>query len=79
VIFGGQVMLHLKMRIDETVLPIAVDYLHLQGRDKGKVSLGIMEWVAEEVRFLMAAAGQPRPSDFSALGAMHTLSHWKRR
>jgi uncharacterized protein (TIGR03067 family) len=78
VVFGGQVMLHVKMRIDDTVLPIAVDYLHLHGREKGKVSHGIMEWLDEEVRFLMAAPGQPRPSNFSALGVGETLSQWKR-
>jgi uncharacterized protein (TIGR03067 family) len=79
VVFGGQIMLHVKMRIDEDVLPIAVDYLHLRGPDKGKVSRGIMEWVGEEVRFLIATASQPRPTSFSAPGAGQTLSHWKRR
>jgi uncharacterized protein (TIGR03067 family) len=78
VVFGGQVMLHVKTRIDDEVLPVAVDYLHLHGRDKGRVSHGIMEWLGEEVRFLMAAPGQPRPSSFSNPGAGQTLSHWKR-
>ena len=78
VVFGGQLMLHVKMRIDDTALPLAVDYLHLCGTDKGKVSQGIMEWVGEEVCFLMAAPGQPRPSRFSFCGAGHTLSQWKR-
>ena len=62
------------MRIDESVVPIAVDYLHLRGPDKGKVSYGIMEWVGEEVRFLMAAAGQPRPSSFLVPGAGRPLA-----
>ena len=79
VVFGGQVMLHVKMRIDESVQPAAVDYLHLRGPDKGKVSHGIMEWVGEEVRFFIAAAGQPRPTSFSAPGAGQTLSHWRRQ
>jgi len=78
VVFGGQLMLHVKMRIDDTVLPLAVDYLHLHGADKGKVSRGIMEWVGEEVRFLMATPGQPRPSSFSSPWPGQTLSQWKR-
>lgn len=79
VAFGGQVMLDVKMRIDDKVLPIAVDYLHLRGPDKGKLSHGIMEWVGEEVRFFIATSGQPRPTSFSAPGKGQTLSYWKRR
>ena len=79
VVFGGQVMLHVKMRIDDSVAPLAVDYLHLRGTDKGKVSHGIMEWLGDDVRFLMPAAGQPRPSSFSEPSKGQTLSHWTRR
>jgi len=79
VIFGGQVMLHVKMRIDDGATPIAVDYLHLRGADKGKVSLGIMEWVGDEVRFLIAAPGQPRPTTFSPAGKGQTFSQWRRK
>jgi uncharacterized protein (TIGR03067 family) len=76
VTFGGQVMLHVKMRINDTVLPVEVDYLHLTGSGKGKISLGIMEWVDDEVRFLIAAPGKPRPSSFAATDAGLTLSCW---
>jgi len=79
VVFGGQVMLQVKIRIDESASPIAVDYLHLRGGDKGKVSLGIMEWIGEEVRFLIATPGEPRPTTFDSPGARQALSHWKRR
>jgi uncharacterized protein (TIGR03067 family) len=79
VVFGGQVMLHVRMRLDDTVRPVAVDYLHLRGADEGKVSHGILEWLGEEVRFLIAAPGQPRPSSFSSPGVGQTLSHWRRR
>ena len=78
VVFGGQVMLHVKIRIDESVSPVAIDYLHLTGPDQGKVSRGILEWVGEELRILMAAPGHQRPVDFSAPGADQTLSHWRR-
>jgi uncharacterized protein (TIGR03067 family) len=65
VIFGGQVMLHAKVRIDDGATPIAVDYLNLAGPGKNTISRGIMEWNGEEARFLMATPGQPRPAGFA--------------
>ena len=79
VVFGGQVMVHAKVRVDETASPIAIDYLNLDGKEGGTVTRGIMEWVGDEVRILMPAAGQPRPSDFSVELAAGTLSRWRRR
>lgn len=78
VVFGGQVMLHAKVRIDEAAAPIAVDYLSLSGPRKGTVSRGVMEWIGHEVRFLMAAPGQPRPAGFED-AATGTLSQWRRK
>jgi uncharacterized protein (TIGR03067 family) len=79
VVFGGQVMLHVKMRIDESVVPIAVDYIHLHGPDTGKASKGIMQWLGDDVCFLMAGPGRERPTDFaSPNGPGLTLSQWKR-
>jgi len=79
VVFGGQVMAHAKMRIDERASPMTVDYLNLSGAPKGKVSLGIIDWVGDEARFLIAAPGLPRPANFEASGKGLTLSRWKRR
>jgi uncharacterized protein (TIGR03067 family) len=80
VVFGGQVMVHAKVRIDERTVPIQIDYLGLSGGLEGKVSLGIMEWVGEEVRFLIAVPGQPRPSDFATAATKgQTFSQWRRR
>jgi uncharacterized protein (TIGR03067 family) len=79
VTFGGQVMAHAKMRIDESTSPMAVDYLNLSGAQKGKISLGILDWVGDEARFLIAGPGLPRPADFGAEGKGLTLSVWKRR
>ena len=79
VVFGGQTMVHAKMRFDESAKPIAVDYLNL-GRGPKSISLGIFEWVGDEARFCMAQAGAPRPADFSCdTGSGRTLSQWKRR
>ena len=79
VVFGGQVMAHAKMKIDESVSPIAVDYLNLSGGAKGKISRGIMDWVGDEVRFLIASPGAPRPKDFAASGKSLTLSRWRKK
>jgi uncharacterized protein (TIGR03067 family) len=79
VVFGGQVMAHAKMKIDESATPIAVDYLNLSGAAKGKLSLGIMDWIGDEARFLIAAPGLPRPTDFAANGKGLTLSRWRRK
>ena len=80
VVFGGQTMVHAKVRMNEETSPVEVDYFHLVGPNKGSVSLGIMKWIGEEVVFCMAAAGAPRPTDFSCeKGSGRTLSRWKRK
>ena len=80
VVFGGQVMVHAKVRINEGREPMEADYLNLSGGQKGRVSLGIMDWVGEDVRFLMTAPGQPRPASFTEpLAKARTLSRWRRK
>ena len=78
VVFGGQTMVHAKVRVDERATPLAIDYLHLSGRHAGRVSLGIMEWIGDEARFLIAAPGQPRPATFDD-AVKGTLSRWRRK
>jgi hypothetical protein len=59
---------------------MVVDYLCLAGEHKGRVSLGIMDWVGDDARFLMAAPGLPRPANFTtALGRGLALSRWRRK
>jgi uncharacterized protein (TIGR03067 family) len=79
VVFGGQTMVHAKVRIDERATPAAVDYLNLKGRQAGTVTFGIMEWIGDEVRFLMGGPGEPRPADFAAVVPKGTLSRWRRK
>jgi uncharacterized protein (TIGR03067 family) len=80
VVFGGQVMLHAKMRVDEAHSPVRIDYLNLHRSSVGTVSLGILDWVGDEVRICMSAAGQPRASDFTSdAGSGRTLSSWRRK
>lgn len=80
VVFGGQTMLHAKMRINETTSPIEVDYLNVSGPKRGTISLGSLEWHGDEVVFCMGAPGAPRASDFAcAKSSGRTLSRWKRK
>jgi uncharacterized protein (TIGR03067 family) len=79
VVFGGQTMVHAKVRLDESASPVAVDYLNLQGRQAGTLTRGIMEWIGDEVRFLMAGPGEPRPHGFDADVQKGTLSRWRRK
>jgi uncharacterized protein (TIGR03067 family) len=78
VVFGGQVMVHARIRIDETQMPHAVDYLNI-GRGARTLTRGIMEVADGTVRFCMAPAGAPRPGEFaSPAGSGHVLSEWRR-
>jgi len=77
VVFGGQTMVHAKVRIDESVSPIAVDYYNLGGKAEGTVTFGIMAWDGDEAEFLMAPPGAPRPT--SLADRKGTLSRWRRR
>ena len=80
VVFGGQTMVHAKVRFNEAATPIEVDYLNLAGKGKGSLSLGLFQWDGEEAVYCMAAPGATRPSDFSCeAGSGRTLSRWKRK
>ena len=77
VVFGGQTMVHARIRIDETQVPMAIDYLGLSGRQQGLLTRGIFEWQGEVARFLMAPSGQARPASFAE--PRGTLSRWRRK
>lgn len=80
VVFGGQTMLHAKVRINDATSPIEVDYLNLVGSKKGSISLGLMEWTSDELVICMGAPGAARASDLTcAKGSGRTLSRWKRK
>lgn len=79
VVFGGQTMVHALMRLDESVSPVAIDYLNV-GKGPRVVSRGILDWVGRDVRVCMAKAGDPRPGQFSSdPGSGRTLSVWTRK
>ena len=80
VVFGGQTMLHAKMRCNEGTAPLEIDYLNLAGKGKGSISRGLFRWEGDEAVFCMGAPGAVRPSDFSCeTGSGRILSRWKRK
>lgn len=80
VVFGGQTMLHAKMRFNEAALPMEVDYLNLAGRSKGSITRGLFRWDGEEAVFCVAEPNAPRPSDFSCEARSGRIfSRWRRK
>lgn len=77
VIFGGQLMVHALVRINEDANPIEIDYLNLGGPSRNAISAGILEWSGDIVRFCMGEAGGSRPSSFDP-GKGIVLSEWKK-
>jgi uncharacterized protein (TIGR03067 family) len=79
VVFGGQVMVHARVRLNQSRTPIEVDYLNM-GRGAGGLTYGILELNDDILRVCMAPAGAPRPDDFtSTSGSGRTFSEWKRK
>jgi uncharacterized protein (TIGR03067 family) len=80
IVFGGQVVIHALVRIDDTQDPIHVDYSNIGGMATGARQEGIMKWVGEEACFCMAAPELPRPAEFeSTTGSGRTPSQWQRK
>lgn len=79
VVFGGQTMLHAKMRLDESQSPVAVDYMNI-GRGPKSVTLGILALQGERLRVCMGPSGGARPTEFTSdTGSGRTLSEWTRK
>lgn len=80
VTFGGQVMVHARVRYDAAPSPAHVDYLYLTGDQQGQVALGIVALDGDELRVNMAPPGASRPTDWtSSPGSGRTFSRWRRR
>ncbi len=76
--FGGQVMIHALVRVDERTQPVQIDYYNVGGAAKGAMQQGIMRWQGASACFCMAAPGQARPGDFECpAGSGRTLSQWR--
>lgn len=79
VIFGGQKMVHARVRYDDRESPAHVDYLYLAGEHKGKVAFGICALDGNVLRVNMAPPGAPRPTDWeSTTGSARTFTRWRK-
>jgi uncharacterized protein (TIGR03067 family) len=80
IVFGGQTMVHAKIRCNEAATPIEIDYFNLVGKARGSISFGLFRWDGEEAVFCMGAPGASRPSVFSSDASNGcTLSRWRRK
>lgn len=78
IFFGGQLMIHALVRIDESTDPVQVDYYNTGGACAGSLQHGLFKWIGDEACFCMAGPGQPRPLDFTCPpGSERTLSQWR--
>jgi uncharacterized protein (TIGR03067 family) len=76
--FGGQIMIHALVRLDEATDPMQVDYCNIGGACKGTIQYGLLKWMEDDACFCMAAPGHPRPDDFTcAPGSGRTFSQWR--
>jgi hypothetical protein len=79
VVFGGQTMLHAKVRFNEAAIPVEVDYLSLMGKGKGSISLGLFRWDGD-VAVLHCATRIAKTFGLSCnSGSGRTRSRWKRK
>lgn len=54
----------LRLVLDPTVRPKAVDLVHLEGKEQGEVWLGIYQLESDRLKLCAAPPGSPRPDDF---------------
>ncbi len=64
IFFGGQLLIHALVRIDESQNPIHVDYYNIGGFAKGTMQQGIMKWARRGSVFLHGRPGAAAPGDF---------------
>jgi uncharacterized protein (TIGR03067 family) len=75
----GQLYSKSSFTLDPSTRPKNIDYVVLEGKDKGKKLLGIYERDGDKVTFCFAAPGKERPTDFTAGdGSERTKSVWQR-
>lgn len=75
---GGHLIVHARVRIDESAAPVQVDYFLLGAGCEGSIQHGIFEWRGDLACFCMAPPGEPRPTEFdSPKGSGRTLSSWR--
>ena len=80
VLAGPRVMLRARFSLDTTKRPWTIDYVNLEGSDKGKTQRGIAELDGEALEICMSEPGELRPTAFaSSKGDKRSYTTWRRR
>ncbi len=80
VLAGPQVMLKASFTTDLSSHPDQIDYLNLDGPNKGKSQAGIFDLQNDILRICMGAPGEPRPVEFvSMAGDRRSLTVWRKK
>lgn len=78
VLAGPRTMLKAQFTINASTNPREIDYVMLEGPDRGKSALGIVDWSDDSCSINMADAGQPRPKDFHCRkGDKRSFTSWR--
>ena len=76
--FRGQVFMQGTTTIDDSAVPMTVDYLLTHSPGRGKRQLGIFERDGDTLRVCVALPGRARPEDFETRqGDDRTLMVWR--
>ena len=76
---GPRVMLKARFALNTAPRPWRIDYVNLEGADKGKTQLGIVDVGRDSLRICMAPAGGERPTEFeSSAGDRRSFTIWRR-
>lgn len=63
---GSHVMMKATFTIDESKTPHTIDYVNLEGTNRGKAQAGIFELNGDSLEVCMSPPGKPRPAEFSS-------------
>jgi uncharacterized protein (TIGR03067 family) len=66
VVAGPRIMLKARFTLDPSTTPHAIDYVNLEGANKGKPQAGICELKGGTLSICMAAPGKQRPGEFAS-------------
>ena len=68
VVAGPQVFVNASFALDKSKQPELIDYVNLEGANKGESQAGIFELIDDSLKICMSAPGRPRPAQFSSKG-----------
>ena len=78
VVAGPQVFVNASFTLDNSRKPHLIDYVNLEGSNKGKSQAGIFELIGDSLKICMSAPGKPRPVDFSSkTGDGRSYTTWR--